>query len=83
MAMDSASALVDELSRTDNEHLEYGLKLYIKRQKERVEKAQKDSRNLGKMMFIESNLLAGIRNFGLRFYTISDLAKNISTTMEG
>ncbi|MCB0638592.1 MAG: FAD-dependent monooxygenase, partial [Lewinella sp.] len=36
MAMDSAAALVDELSRTDREHLEYGLTLFVKRQQERV-----------------------------------------------
>ena len=83
MAMDSASALVDELSRTDKEHMEYGLKLYIKRQKKRVEKAQEDSRNLGKLMFVKSNLFAKIRDYAIRFYSIKQLAKNISKTIEG
>lgn len=83
MAMDSASALVDELSRTDREHIQYGLKLYVKRQKNRVEKAQDDSRNLGKLMFVKSNVLASMRDFSVRFYSIKQLAKNISKTLEG
>lgn len=83
MAMDSASALVDELSRTDKEHMDYGFKLYIKRQKERVEKAQDDSRKLGKLMFVESGIMAGIRDYAIRFYSIKQLAKNISKTIEG
>ncbi len=83
MAMDSASALVDELSRTDKEHIEYGLDLYIKRQKNRVEKAQQDSRKLGKLMFVKSGFLAGIRDYAIRFYSIKQLAKNVSKTIEG
>ncbi|MCG2459170.1 FAD-dependent monooxygenase [Flavobacteriaceae bacterium F89] len=83
MAMDSASALVDELSRTDKEHLEYGIKMYLKRQKKRVETAQEDSRKLGDLMFVKSNLIAGIRDYAVRFYSIKQLAKNISKTMEG
>lgn len=83
MAMDSASSLVDELSRTDKKHIEYGIKLYIKRQKKRVETAQEDSRKLGKLMFVKSNLIAGIRDYAIRFYSIKQLAKNISKTIEG
>lgn len=83
MAMDSASALADELSRTDKEHIEYGLSLYIKRQKDRVETAQDDSRKLGKIMFVNSNFISGIRDYAIRFYSIKQLAKNISKTIEG
>lgn len=83
MAMDAAAALADELSRTDKKHLEYGLQLYIKRQKDRVEKAQKDSRKLAKLMFVKSNLIAGIRDYAIRFYSIQQLVKNISKTLEG
>ncbi len=83
MAMDSAAALVDELSRTDRDHIEYGLSLYIHRQKERVEKAQKDSRDLAKIMFVKSKIVAGIRDYAIRFYSLKQLAANISKTMEG
>jgi len=83
MAMDAASALVDELSRTDKEHLEYGLGLFIKREKERVENAQENSRDLGKMMFVKSHLIAGIRDYAIRFYSLKQLTKSISKTIEG
>lgn len=83
MAMDSASALANELSRTDKEHLEYGINLYVKRQKDRVQKAQDDSRRLGKLMFVDSSFVAGLRNYAIRFYSITQMAKNISKIMEG
>ena len=83
MAMDSAASLVDELSRTDRDHIEYGLRLYVKNQKERVERAQADSRKLGKMMFIESKIISKARDFATRFYTLQQLVKNISKTIEG
>lgn len=83
MAMDSASKLVDELSRTDKEHIEYGLKLYEKQQKERVEKAQKDSRKLARIMFVKSELFAAIRDYSIRFYSLKQLVSSINKTMEG
>lgn len=83
MAMDSAAALVDELSRTDKDHIEYGLKLFIKRQQKRVEANQEDSRRLGKMMFVESHVIAAIRDYAVRFYTVRHMVKNISKTIEG
>lgn len=81
MAMDSAAVLVDELSKTDQ--LERGLNQYVKRQMKRVENAQKDSRKLGTLMFVKSNLFAKIRNYAVRFYSLKQLAKNISRAMEG
>ena len=83
MAMDSAAALVDELSRTDKEHIKYGLKLFIKRQQKRVEANQEDSRKLGKMMFVRSHLVSAVRDYAIRFYTVKQMVKNISKTIEG
>ncbi|MCB0633332.1 MAG: NAD(P)/FAD-dependent oxidoreductase [Saprospiraceae bacterium] len=83
MAMDAASTLVDELSRTDKEHLAYGLKLYVNRQRQRTERAQKDSRKLAKMMFVRADLLAGLRDYAVRFYSIKSLASGLSNIMEG
>lgn len=83
MALDSAAALADELSRTDKEHLEYGLKLYSKRQQQRVEKAQKDSRELGKLIFMENKIISRVRDYAIRFYSLKQLVKNISKTIEG
>jgi 2-polyprenyl-6-methoxyphenol hydroxylase-like FAD-dependent oxidoreductase len=83
MAMDSAAALADELSRVDKEHIGYGLKLYSFRQKERVEKAQKDSRQLGKMMFINSSIISAVRDEILPFYSLQRMLSDLSKIMEG
>lgn len=83
MAMDSAAALVDELTRVDKDHISYGLKLFTERQKERVEKAQKDSRELGKMMFVDSALISGIRNKFLPFYSLQRMLSDLTDVMEG
>lgn len=83
MAMDSAAALVDELSRSNIAHLDYALKLYVRRQRSRVEKAQQDSLDLGKMMFVKSPVVSAVRNYSLRFYTLKALLENISRMVEG
>lgn len=83
MAMDSAAALVDELSRGDLQHLGYTLNLYVRRQQVRVEKAQQDSRNFGKMMFVKSPAIAAVRDYALRFYTLEAMLKDIGRTIEG
>lgn len=83
MAMDSAAALVDELCRAEPGHIQYALKLFVKRQKKRVENAQKDSRNLGKFMFVKSAPMAALRDFAMKFYSIQELVKSINKTMEG
>jgi 2-polyprenyl-6-methoxyphenol hydroxylase-like FAD-dependent oxidoreductase len=83
MAMDSASAFVDELTKSDMRHIEYGLKLFEKRQKNRVEKAQKDSRKLAKLMFVKSHLFAAMRDYSIRFYSLKQLVSSISKTLEG
>ncbi|GAA0890456.1 FAD-dependent monooxygenase [Fulvivirga kasyanovii] len=83
MAMDSAAALDDELSRADHDHISYALKLYEERQKGRVEKAQSDSRFLGKLMFIKSPLLAALRDKVVGFYSMDMFLKGIKSVMEG
>jgi len=83
MAMDSAAALSDELSRADRKHIGYALKLYSQRQQERVEKAQKDSRQLGKMMFITSSTISTVRNKILPFYSLQHILADLSKVMEG
>lgn len=83
MAMDSAATLADELSRVDKEHINYGLKLYTKRQKERVEIAQKDSRRLGKMMFLDSSFVSKVRDKILPFYSLQRMLSDLTKVMEG
>lgn len=83
MAMDSATALVDELSRMDHNHVEYALKLYTQRQKDRVERAQDDSRKFGRFMFLQSGLLSSLRDRVLTMYSLQRMLSDISKIMEG
>ncbi len=83
MAMDSAAALADEITRMDKEHINYGLKLFSKRQKEKVEKAQDDSRKLGKWMFIDSNIATLIRDKLLPYYSLQSMLEGLSKIIEG
>jgi FAD-dependent urate hydroxylase len=78
MAMESAAALNDELSRTDARRVEQALDLYEKRHRKRVEAAQESSRQIGRMMFVNSPLLAWGRDRLLNFYTIEELVRAIA-----
>lgn len=82
MAMDSASILADEITRSDPEHLNYALKLYENRQKDRVIKAQSTSRTLGNLMFVKNPVLSWLRNQSLRFVTIDSFLKSIRELIE-
>ena len=53
MAMESAAALNDILSRTGPGFLELALERFERRHRPRVEAAQKTSRQLGRLMFVE------------------------------
>jgi 2-polyprenyl-6-methoxyphenol hydroxylase-like FAD-dependent oxidoreductase len=83
VAMDSAAALSDELSRADPEHLDYALSLYERRQRHRAELAQKNSRDLARYMFLDRPLSAFVRDQLMRLYTIKQLVRDISKVMEG
>ena len=82
-AMDSAAALADELSRADRDHIHYALELYEKRQRHRVEVAEKNSRDLSKLMFVNSAPAAWARDQLMEFYSLEHLIKDISKVMEG
>lgn len=82
-AMDSAAALADELARADKAHLDYALATYEKRQRPRVERAQKNSRDLSRFMFVNRGLVAAIRDAAMRFYTLERLLADISRVMDG
>lgn len=82
-AMDSAAALADELSRAEPDRLSYALSLYERRQRHRVELAQKNSRDLARYMFVGSGPAALLRDQLLRFYTLDRLVKDISAVMDG
>lgn len=78
MAMESAAALADELSRADAGHVENALHLYVTRRRKRVEGMQMDSRHLAKMMLVESQPVAWTRDQLMRFNLIDMLIKNIA-----
>lgn len=82
VAMDSAAALDDEISRTDAAHVDYALRLYQKRQKHRVEAAQTNSRRLARLMLVNSRFANGLRDALIPFYSLSRALKNIAALME-
>lgn len=83
MAMMSAAALADELSRADAAHIEYALRLFVSRARPKVEAAQDNSRHLAKLMMVESLPLAWGREQLLRFYTLDQALRDIMRVMEG
>ncbi|MEZ5350160.1 MAG: hypothetical protein R2714_13320 [Microthrixaceae bacterium] len=82
-AMDLAAALADELSRSDATHIGYALELYEKRQRHRVELAQKNSRDLARYMFVNAAPLAMARDHLMRFYTLDHMISDVSKVMDG
>lgn len=73
MALESAAALADELSRTDPTYLPNALQLYQKRRRNRVEAAQTQSRRLARLMFLNSPRLAALRDRALRFASMEQM----------
>lgn len=62
MALESAAALADELSRCDAGHAPFALRRYERRRKGRVERAQRQSRHFARALFTSSSTLARLRN---------------------
>jgi 2-polyprenyl-6-methoxyphenol hydroxylase-like FAD-dependent oxidoreductase len=82
MAMESAAALSDELSRTNGRFVEQALDLYEKRHRKRVEAAQNDSRILARTVFVESLPLAWARNEVMKFMPVEMLIKDITRMID-
>ncbi|UMG94751.1 FAD-dependent monooxygenase [Nocardioides sp. TF02-7] len=62
MALESAAALADELSRCDAAQVPNALRLYERWRRSRVERAQRQSRMLARALFTSSHLCARLRN---------------------
>lgn len=62
MALESAAALADELTRCDRDHVPTALRLYERRRRQRVERAQQQSRLFAKVLFTRSRTLARVRD---------------------
>jgi len=82
MAMESAAALSDELSRTNAERVEQALDLYEKRHRWRVEKAQNNSRQLARLIFVKSKPVDWFRKQLIKFYSVEDFIRSIARIME-
>ncbi len=77
MALESAAALDDILSRTDPHFIPAALAQFEKRRKKRVEKAQKASRGLAKLMFTNSPWRAWLRNYITKHMSAESLIRTI------
>lgn len=82
MAMESASALADELSRTGPDWVAQSLGVYARRRRPRVEAAQNSSRNLGRFMFLKSRPLAWGRDELVKHFSLESLIQSIADMME-
>lgn len=82
MAMDSAAALDDELSRTGRDTVEFALGLYERRQRDRVIAAQSNSRMLAKLMFSRSRLKSWLIRTTMRWVSVSAALGGIRKVIE-
>lgn len=73
MAMDSAAALDDELSRTGPAEVAFTLELYERRQRDRLIAAQIDSRRLARVMFTNSRFASWLVRQALRKMSLTML----------
>ncbi|MGH8011429.1 MAG: FAD-dependent monooxygenase [Candidatus Binataceae bacterium] len=83
MAMLSAAALADELSRADAAHVEYALRLFERRNRKKVEAAQDTSRRLARIMMIDSLPMAWGRDQLVKLYTFDRALKDAVDLIEG
>lgn len=77
MAMESAAALADELSRAGAAEIPLALANYQKRRRKRVEAAQDDSRKLARWMFASRGPMSWLRNRAVRFVSLESFTRNI------
>ena len=62
MAMESAAALADELSRADAASVDLAVRLFVKRRRRRVDAVQAVSRRLARFTLLKSRILTYLRN---------------------
>jgi 2-polyprenyl-6-methoxyphenol hydroxylase-like FAD-dependent oxidoreductase len=83
MAMLSAAALADELSRSDAAHLPAALQRYQRRQQPKVIAAQQNSRKLAHLMMVQSPVMAWGRETLMHFYGPDRALNDIIKVMDG
>ncbi|MDX1803786.1 MAG: NAD(P)/FAD-dependent oxidoreductase [Alcanivorax sp.] len=82
MAMAAAATLNDELTRCDRHTLPQALRHYQHRQEPASRAAQNNSRQLARLMTIESRALSWLRNQLIRFYSLDRALHDIGQVME-
>jgi 2-polyprenyl-6-methoxyphenol hydroxylase-like FAD-dependent oxidoreductase len=80
-AMHSASSLADELSRVSGEIAPLALELFEKRCRGIVEKNQKDSRRLAKLIFVDGKVKTWGRDEIMKHYPMSKMIGEIVDAM--
>lgn len=82
MAMESAWVLTRLLQKADKKNLNLLLQAFESAQKSRVQSAQDNSRQLAKMMFNQSTILANLRDLAMRFVGVQTVLKPIKRILE-
>ncbi|MCW4386173.1 FAD-dependent monooxygenase [Salinibacterium sp. SYSU T00001] len=82
MALESAAALADELSRTDAASAPKSLALYERRRRDRTESAQTLSRRLARVTFVRSRPVAAVRDLILARSSIQSLVGPLLRDLE-
>lgn len=82
MAMESAWILARMLRQANKQNLPVLLNAFEATQKPRVESAQDNSRQLAKLMFKKSNLLARVRDLAMHFVSVKVALKPIERILE-
>ena len=82
MAMESAAALADELSRADATSLDLAIRLFQRRRRKRVDTVQTTSRRLARLALIRSPWLAHLRNRVVSWFNERQLLGGIATILE-
>jgi 2-polyprenyl-6-methoxyphenol hydroxylase-like FAD-dependent oxidoreductase len=82
MAMESAAALADELSRADSGSLDLAIRLFVRRRRKRVDAVQAASRRLARLSLVRWRWLARLRNAVMPWFDEKRLLGGIGRILE-
>ena len=82
MAMESAAALADEMSRADRASIDLMIRLFVRRRRARVDSVQSASRRLLRMSLLKSRATTYLRNRMLGFMSEKQLLGSLVRVLE-
>jgi 2-polyprenyl-6-methoxyphenol hydroxylase-like FAD-dependent oxidoreductase len=82
MAMESAAALADELSRADAASIDLTIRLFVKRRRKRVDSVQTASRRLLRLSLLRSRALTAVRNRMVPWFSDKQLLGSLVRVLE-